>query len=377
MRITCHRLIAATLVLVAMFAGSAVRAAEPDQGLSALLSQFGGFHLPGMYERNHARVKSAFRDVVDLPSKSTVRILCGGKSVALGTVVDAEGYILTKASELSHNVECQLSSGRRLPATVVGVLREHDLAMLKVDAQPLPAVEWNVQGLRVGSLLATPGLGAVPASIGVVSARTRPVAALRAVLGVKLSQANRGARIDQVFDGSGAAQAGLLVADIVTHLNGKRIAHYQQLMDALAEFQPGDRLQLAVAREGKSLQISAVLGSLDELVHEDLAFQETLGGDISVRRAGFPNVLQHDTVLKPADCGGPVVDLDGKVVGINIARAGRVASYAIPSSVVVPLLADLKSGRLAPITLPDSADEHVVARPVLPNEVHTSNGDAP
>jgi hypothetical protein len=27
-----------------------------------------------------------------------------------------------------------------------------------------------------------------------------------------------------------------------------------------------------------------------------------------------------------------VTDLDGRVVGINIARGGRVASYAIPSS---------------------------------------------
>jgi serine protease Do len=45
------------------------------------------------------------------------------------------------------------------------------------------------------------------------------------------------------------------------------------------------------------------------------------------------------------------LDLDGKAVGINIARADRVSSYAIPASVVKPLLADLKSGRLAPTGL--------------------------
>jgi serine protease Do len=39
-------------------------------------------------------------------------------------------------------------------------------------------------------------------------------------------------------------------------------------------------------------------------------------------------------VLRPIDCGGPVVDVDGKVVGLNIARAGRVESYALPSSLV-------------------------------------------
>ena len=31
-------------------------------------------------------------------------------------------------------------------------------------------------------------------------------------------------------------------------------------------------------------------------------------------------------------CGGPLVNLDGQCVGINIARAERVSSYALPSS---------------------------------------------
>ena len=58
--------------------------------------------------------------------------------------------------------------------------------------------------------------------------------------------------------------------------------------------------------------------------------------------------FQHDTTLRPDQCGGPLVGLDGKVMGINIARAGRVVSYAIPADIVATLLADLKSGKLAP-----------------------------
>ena len=44
----------------------------------------------------------------------------------------------------------------------------------------------------------------------------------------------------------------------------------------------------------------------------------------------------------------PLVDLDGRTVAINIARAGRVASFAVPASVVLPLLEELKSGKLNP-----------------------------
>jgi serine protease Do len=73
-----------------------------------------------------------------------------------------------------------------------------------------------------------------------------------------------------------------------------------------------------------------------------------MGGPLSVRSADFPLVLQHDTVLRPIDCGGPVCDLSGKVVGVNIARAGRVESYAIPADQITGLLPDLMSGKLAP-----------------------------
>ena len=63
----------------------------------------------------------------------------------------------------------------------------------------------------------------------------------------------------------------------------------------------------------------------------------------TVRSGGFDRALQHDTVLRPEDCGGPVVDLSGRVVAINIARAGRVESYALPTAAVRPILSKLMS----------------------------------
>jgi chorismate mutase-like protein len=73
-----------------------------------------------------------------------------------------------------------------------------------------------------------------------------------------------------------------------------------------------------------------------------------MGRALSSRRTGYPTILQHDSVVKPADCGGPLVDLDGKVIGLNICRAGRVESWAIPAEVIKAVLPELKSGRLAP-----------------------------
>ena len=58
-----------------------------------------------------------------------------------------------------------------------------------------------------------------------------------------------------------------------------------------------------------------------------------LGGNVRFKRSSdFVSVFQHDTVIRPVDCGGPIVDLSGKVIGINIVR-GRVwtETYALPA----------------------------------------------
>jgi S1-C subfamily serine protease len=55
-----------------------------------------------------------------------------------------------------------------------------------------------------------------------------------------------------------------------------------------------------------------------------------------MRLSGFERVIQHDTVLNPEECGGPVLDSQGRAIGINIARAGRVVSYLLPSSLILP-----------------------------------------
>ena len=50
----------------------------------------------------------------------------------------------------------------------------------------------------------------------------------------------------------------------------------------------------------------------------------------------------------PNECGGPLVSLDGKVVGINIARGGRVDSYAMPAAETFEVFLQLRAGNLGP-----------------------------
>src|SRR5207253_2773616 len=97
-------------------------------------------------------------------------------------------------------------------------------------------------------------------------------------------------------------------------------------------------------------------------------FQNRMGGELSHRLNGFPTILQHDTALKPSDCGGPLVDLDGKVVGINIARAGRTETWAIPSELIQPIIAELKSGNFPPPRIKEVEEEIKKLREKLKDE---------
>jgi serine protease Do len=169
-------------------------------------------------------------------------------------------------------------------------------------------------------------------------------------LGILIEESDKGPRIDQVMPGSGAEKAGLQVNDVIQSVNGKVMKRRDKLIDTVKGYLPGAKIRLSVIRGEEILSITATLGDRSRVDpgSKRQNFQNALGGALSRRRAGFPLALQHDSVLRPRDCGGPIVDLDGKAIGINIARAGRVSSYALPVSVIKPLLPDFLAGRFSP-----------------------------
>ena len=115
------------------------------------------------YPKSSPKVMAAFRDVVAAPSNSTVRVLVEGKDVAFGTVVGADGWILTKASELKGKPVCKLKDGTELEAKVVGVHDQYDLALLKVEAKNLKPVAWgDSKAASPGNWVAAPGNGNEP-----------------------------------------------------------------------------------------------------------------------------------------------------------------------------------------------------------------------
>jgi S1-C subfamily serine protease len=58
------------------------------------------------------------------------------------------------------------------------------------------------------------------------------------------------------------------------------------------------------------------------------------GSSGSKRQGGFPDVFQHNATVSPSDCGGPLIGLDGRALGINIASTSGPASYGLPAHLI-------------------------------------------
>ncbi|MHC2067766.1 trypsin-like peptidase domain-containing protein [Bremerella sp. T1] len=293
-----------------------------------------------VHQRSSSEVLGAFNSVVRNTRRATVELKRGGKRIAMGGVVDPSGLIVTKASLVNtygdeFPLVAELANGDQyLTSEIAAIDKENDLALVRIDAKNLPVMEIaHSSKPAVGSLLASSGLEEEPISIGVYGLTPRPVEMKNAMLGVMLSRNPGPATVDMVVEKSAAANAGILAEDIIVSLNDMAIDSGTHLIETVRTFEPGDSLRVKLKRAEEEMQLSVILGEWvagpNQARHE---FQNHLGGELSTRRSGFPSVFQHDSYLQPEQCGGPIVNLDGQVVGLNIARAGRVATYAIPGN---------------------------------------------
>ena len=100
----------------------------------------------------------------------------------------------------------------------------------------------------------------------------------------------------------------------------------------------GEEVEIEIERDEKSETVKAELTERQTILPPNDSRFGLLGLALNKRRTGFPVVLQHDLFLRPQQCGGPLLDLDGQAVGLNIARNDRVTSYAIPGYLIPSLL---------------------------------------
>lgn len=291
---------------------------------------------------DHRRAAEATRDRI-------VEILDGKLIVAHGTVLGRDGRILSLANVLPEAPTCRLSDGRVLPASVIKTSREHNLAILKVEATDLAALEWSeADAPPIGTLVAV-AAPARPAATGSVSHPVVSIPAERGWLWVKVQEGCLGL---EVTDVSEMAEPFLLrKRDIILSINDHptpNLEAYRKLrldpyedkwagfppttdletyrklwQPNMGAFLPGDRVRVVVSRGGKKVEFRHVLGPAKWPRPEGRSF----------RCSGFASVygvaMNSESVL-----GGPVLDRTGHGIGVAVAWRAQGYLLVLPAAVV-------------------------------------------
>lgn len=297
-------------------------------------------------------VRKAYAPTVTRANRSVVAVLQKDKQRALGTCVGSD-LVVTKYSELltdkSGKASAELTCKRgkaTFAAKLVSFDRPSDLALLRVIDAKLTPVRWQHDIPAAGAFLASADGGKLPLGVGILANPPYQHTRAKAFLGIRFAGRNDGpARLEEVIEHGAARAAGLLAGDVVIKFGDHAINLSSELRESIGMYQPGDKVPIKVERDGKELSFEAVLGTNNSA---PTSGQEDVWGALSDVRSGFQQVLQHDTVLKPKDCGGPLVDLTGKVLGVNIARAGRVETLALPAQAVQQLVKKLLQAQARP-----------------------------
>ncbi len=297
--------------------------------------------LPRHSFRSGEETLAAFAPVSAAPRDSIVEVNVDADPVALGTVVEAGGLVLTKASEIKPGkLTCWLTSGKEVPAQVLATDDDADVALLRLEAQGLKPIRWASQKVAVGQWAITPALAETPQAVGIISALPRRIRPERALIGVGWDAGTSLPQVDDILPGLGAEKAGIKPGDVIVAVNNELVTTRDRVAEIVREFREGQTVKLRLDRDGQPFEVEVTLMRAPDYARER---NNRLAGDTSGRSQGFDEVIEHDTVLPPWLCGGPLVNLDGEAIGLNIARASRVATYALPAPLAQKILQTLKS----------------------------------
>ncbi len=279
-----------------------------------------------------------------------LRVISAGDVLCYGTVVDKRGLALTKASHVEGLAEFEVESAKheRFPARVVAVDRESDLALVLIEGVhtgDLAEVKWYIEpSTAPGTALITPrwrpehaalGFSAIEERVNGQDAMSRPYIGLRTAVAdaesLEALSVQQGVRVQEVVPSAGASKAGILTGDILLLLGGKQVRSPESLRRLISERKIGERVEVEIAREGERRTMEVTLSERPQSMGGTSKRGNTTT-PISRVSSDLGGVLPHDAIILPEQVGGPVVDLQGRVVGINIARFDRTATHAIPAA---------------------------------------------
>ena len=216
-------------------------------------------------------------DPVTLGDSSKLRV--GDTVFAIGNPLGELTFSLTKGivSALSRNIstesggsmsliqtDCAINSGNSGGALfndrgeVVGITNAKFSASGSMEAEidnigfaiPINSVKRIVTSIIENGYVLKPYIGIAVSPLSEETA---------GIIGIK-----SGAVVQDVTEGAPADEAGLMVNDVITKVNGKAIKDSNDLVQVISETDPGDVVDFTVYRQGKEISLSVEIGSKTE-----------------------------------------------------------------------------------------------------------------
>ncbi|MEJ7592666.1 MAG: trypsin-like peptidase domain-containing protein [Planctomycetaceae bacterium] len=230
--------------------------AEDQDREQEIMDQLSENRTIGSFEKRDARELGKFSTVVKPNQNSVVSIRDGGLLMCLGTVMSADGYILTKASELHGAIDPEVifPNGRRFKAQELATDYAFDLMLLKVDARDLQPVSLEVQkSANVGDIAVLQNGKGEALMPTVISVKTHSMeGANKAFMGIRMAEDGNGVRIEHILPGGAAQRNGMKLGDVIMSLNGRAVDHPTTLAAAIGAFKPGDKISVRSCAKTRS-----------------------------------------------------------------------------------------------------------------------------
>lgn len=119
---------------------------------------------------------------------------------------------------------------------------------IAVGVVSLSVVVGGIITHRISNRRAPPAVATLPASY----------------IGVNLEDEDRGAMIEEVYDGTPADRAGLIGGDVIVEANGAPVRSERELRRVLRSTPPHSELRLKILRDGQPMEVIVVTGIEDD-----------------------------------------------------------------------------------------------------------------
>jgi serine protease Do len=271
-------------------------------------------------------------------------ILNKSKIYALGTLFNFGGvsYVLGKSSIVGDLIVVKPTKDQSINGQVAFRDEKRDLVLLKLDQPITTGISYESSKktsgeMPLGQFLYSP----LPDGEGSWSVIGSQKFSLEAKFRAGYSGAgtvikNGKLILELIVANSGASEAELKVGDEIIAVDGKRVSTPESYITQVRKKLPGEVSIFTRIRDGKTEKIAVKLAKYPVITpnHPASYFE---GGRSGISD-GFNNVYVHDSRLVPSECGGPVFDLNGKLVGINIARYSRTSNIILSTSEITDFI---------------------------------------